>query len=291
MTRPSTLRPTTSKLSCLQPRTSNRSRAALLSPKATPGAWITSTCKSDPNPLSANSLQPRLSSNRHLLPHTQLVADCVRNKYIDSRLASKFPDNAASAQSPAATPLDSELATPEPGSSPSQSNTDATTQENVRTTAPTIVQGAKQPQQPKTRPPRLGRDGKPLRPRKDRNRRTSSDIARENLVMQVLSESRLGLYEQPVDGPFAGASSSANPTPNPNAGQDEEADERMEREFRRNFVAAQRERASRRPAPAPPGAKGDPPRGPKLGGSRSQRAAMHRSLEEKAAQGIKPGKK
>lgn len=68
---------------------------------------------------------------------------------------------------------------------------------------------------------------------------------------------------------------------------DQAADDIIAEQFRREFMDAITSRNIRRTAPALPGAvksvKGeDRPKGPKLGGSRSARAAM-RALEEKAA--------
>lgn len=88
------------------------------------------------------------------------------------------------------------------------------------------------------------------------------------MVEAVLRESRLDIYEEQ---PARQATTTG--------GQDADADERMAAEFRRDFMAAQEERNTRRPAP-PPAAKGDPVKGPKLGGSRSQRAAMHAMQEQ-----------
>jgi hypothetical protein len=68
------------------------------------------------------------------------------------------------------------------------------------------------------------------------------------------------------------------------AGDDEAADDRIMEEFKREFMDAM---ASRRPktGPAAAAAKGqkvEGPKGPKLGGSRSARAAM-RERQEKTA--------
>lgn len=93
------------------------------------------------------------------------------------------------------------------------------------------------------------------------------------MVEAVFKEARLEIY----DDSARQAASKA-----PRTGQDEDADERMVEDFKREFMANQEERNSRKPPPPPPGAKGDSVKGPKLGGSRSQRAAM-RALEEKAA--------
>ncbi|KAI9834955.1 MAG: hypothetical protein M1819_002678 [Sarea resinae] len=133
------------------------------------------------------------------------------------------------------------------------------------------------------KPPKLGRDGKPWRGRK---RRTSEDIKRDKLVEEVLKETRLDLYDPP-------ANPLDNPDPNnPDASldPDQAADDRIAEQFRREFLDAiqsRRKRASRASKPASSSSLGalkkdDKPRGPKLGGSRSARAAMReREMAEK----------
>ncbi|KAF2495662.1 hypothetical protein BU16DRAFT_487312 [Lophium mytilinum] len=117
---------------------------------------------------------------------------------------------------------------------------------------------------------RLGRDGKPWRGRKRRN---SEDVKRDLLVEEVLRESRLDMYDEPeAQGGSEG---------------DHAADDLLAERFRQEFIDAIESRNVRRTAPLPPGtAKGvkgeERPKGPKLGGSRSARAAM-RAIEEKAA--------
>lgn len=97
------------------------------------------------------------------------------------------------------------------------------------------------------------------------------------MVDKILSESRLEIYDAP----------SAQPTSTGAlTGHDEAADNRLADEFRRDFLAAAEEKIVRKAAPLPPGTKGDAAKGPKLGGSRSQRAAM-RQLEGKTAKGKK----
>ncbi|KAI2473521.1 hepatocellular carcinoma-associated antigen 59-domain-containing protein [Annulohypoxylon bovei var. microspora] len=135
---------------------------------------------------------------------------------------------------------------------------------------------------------RLGRDGKPWR---SRNRRTSDDIRRDQLVEQILRENKLDVYETPT------------PPAAPAPGTDSAADDRIAEEFRREFMDAQAERQQKRkkPANAPPGAQGagaggkgqkdeDVLKGPKLGGSRNVRAAMRNLLLEKAKEAKKPGR-
>ncbi|KAI0012153.1 P-loop containing nucleoside triphosphate hydrolase protein [Xylariaceae sp. FL0662B] len=121
---------------------------------------------------------------------------------------------------------------------------------------------------------RLGKDGKPWRPR---NRRNSDDIRRDQLVEEILKENRLDVYEASASPP-AGAS-----------GADEEggaADDRIAEEFRREFMEAMAQRQQRKKPAAPPGKPGakkdeDVLKGPKLGGSRNARAAMRDLLLKK----------
>lgn len=108
-------------------------------------------------------------------------------------------------------------------------------------------------QTPRQPPVRLGRDGKPFRPR-GRPRRTSADLARDALVESILSESRVEFFAPPTE------------TSQP-AATDEDLLARFEAEYR----DAAEERMARKP---PEKGAGDSKTGPKLGGSRSQRAAM-----------------
>jgi hypothetical protein len=66
-------------------------------------------------------------------------------------------------------------------------------------------------------------------------------------------------------------------------GDDQAADDRIAEQFRRDFMDQVASKNVRKAPPPPPGPGGkDAPKGPKLGGSRSARAAM-RLQEEKAA--------
>lgn len=143
--------------------------------------------------------------------------------------------------------------------------------------------------------PRLGRDGKPWRPR---NRRPSDAIKRDQLVEEILRENRrtclstlphfnliltnilVDVYEAPAE-------------PSPKAsGLDEDgaADDRLAEEFRQQFLddVAQRQLKKKKPAnqPVRPGAE-DVLKGPKLGGSRNVRAAMRDLLLKKEKEGKK----
>ncbi|KAI1383341.1 hepatocellular carcinoma-associated antigen 59-domain-containing protein [Hypoxylon trugodes] len=152
------------------------------------------------------------------------------------------------------------------------------------------------------RPPkkvRLGRDGKPWRPR---NRRNSDDIRRDQLVEEILRENRLDVYE-PTPPPRA-SSAAADGANGGAADADGAADERIAEEFRREFMDAMAERQQKRKKPtnAPSGGPGgagasgkgakdeDVLKGPKLGGSRNARAAMRNLLLEKAKEAKKPGR-
>ncbi|KAF2426193.1 hypothetical protein EJ08DRAFT_663381 [Tothia fuscella] len=117
------------------------------------------------------------------------------------------------------------------------------------------------------RKPRLGRDGKPWRSRKRRN---SEDIARDKMVEDIMRESRLEKYEEPVISDTVE--------------DDQAADDRIAEQFRKDFLDQVASKNVRKPAPAASGAasKAEGPKGPKMGGSRSVRAAM-RLQEEKAA--------
>ena len=141
----------------------------------------------------------------------------------------------------------------------------------------------------KPRRARLGRDGKPLRPR-PRKGRNSSDIERDALVEQVLKETRIEIY----DGPSTTSHENANATAN--AQQDElEADDRVAEQFRRDFIDAmqsrKRHRTSGQPKPPGGGKREVLLSGPKLGGSRSARAAMRERALAKAKEKTGGGKK
>ncbi|KAL1962204.1 hypothetical protein VTN77DRAFT_9925 [Rasamsonia byssochlamydoides] len=119
------------------------------------------------------------------------------------------------------------------------------------------------PEEETSRKTRLGKDGKPWRGRK---RRTSEDIERDRLVEEVLRESKLEVYDEPEQD---------------RTQDDQAADDRIAEQFRRDFLEAiQSRRRAARPRKA---TKSDAPRGPKLGGSRSARAAM-REMQAKSGQ-------
>lgn len=126
---------------------------------------------------------------------------------------------------------------------------------------------------PKPRKTRVGRDGKPMKPR-PRKRRNSEDTKRDQLVEQVLRESRLEIYDEPAEA-----------LPGDNNTEDLDTDEKIAEQFRQDFMDAMESRQRNRTAGQPKMPVGKPgevgQKGPKLGGSRSARAAMReRELAE-----------
>ncbi|KAL9014403.1 MAG: hypothetical protein Q9173_000951 [Seirophora scorigena] len=113
---------------------------------------------------------------------------------------------------------------------------------------------------------RLRKDGKPWR---SRRRRNSDDAKRDKLVEEVMKESRLEIYDEPEVN-----------VPN----DDQAGDDRIAEQFRREFLDAisSRRKRSAQSKKDHRAKADDKPRGPKLGGSRSARAAM-RELQEKTA--------
>ncbi|KAK1489968.1 hypothetical protein CABS01_12549 [Colletotrichum abscissum] len=141
--------------------------------------------------------------------------------------------------------------------------------------------------------PRLGRDGKPWRPR---NRRTSDDIKRDQLVEEILRENR----REVCTVSFNGASKhmliwkpylvDVYDVPKPQEPQNEgdgDADDRIAEEFRREFMDAMVQRQQKKKTAAPAARAGarkadeEVLKGPKLGGSRNARAAMRDLLLKK----------
>lgn len=144
--------------------------------------------------------------------------------------------------------------------------------------------------------PRLGRDGKPRAPRHIQ-RRPSADLARDALVEAVMRENQNGAYagDEPARferdaGTGTGIGPLADADPSDTAAA---ADDELAARFQAEFLEAMAERRDlnkKPPAPAPlkPG-EVDAMKGPKLGGSRSARAAMHaaeKEREKKAGKGV-----
>ncbi|PNP77406.1 hypothetical protein FNYG_09282 [Fusarium nygamai] len=130
---------------------------------------------------------------------------------------------------------------------------------------------------PRAKKPRLRRDGTPWRPR---NRRDSDALKRDQIVDEILHETRLDLYE---------------PTPGQNshtavADQDGAADARLAEEFRQQFLEDVAERQLRKKKATNQTTRAGTEevlKGPKLGGSRNARAQMRDLLLKKEKEGKK----
>ncbi|KAE8350262.1 hepatocellular carcinoma-associated antigen 59-domain-containing protein [Aspergillus coremiiformis] len=100
-----------------------------------------------------------------------------------------------------------------------------------------------------------------------RKQRTSEDVERDRLVEEVLRESKLEVYEEPEHELVV-------------AGDDQAADDRVAEQFRRDFLDAIQSRRRVTRTKNTKSTKVEASRGPKLGGSRSARAAMRESQEK-----------
>ncbi|KAJ5150952.1 uncharacterized protein N7482_010204 [Penicillium canariense] len=109
--------------------------------------------------------------------------------------------------------------------------------------------------------PPTERTGPTAKPWRNRKRRTSADVERDRLVEEVLRESKLDVYDEPEEELQA---------------DDEAADDRIAEQFRRDFLDAIQSRRRTRTV-TKTATKTEVPKGPKLGGSRSARAAMRES--------------
>jgi len=133
---------------------------------------------------------------------------------------------------------------------------------------------------------RLGRDGKP---RRKRWRRPSDDLKRDALVDAVMKESKRKSSTQLASLRKANIPMQVDVYDTPEqaiaTGNDEAADDVVAERFRQEYMEAAQQRLQMERKPAAiavvKGKAADPARGPKLGGSRSTRAAYH--AQEKAA--------
>ncbi|PYI19769.1 hypothetical protein BO99DRAFT_132946 [Aspergillus violaceofuscus CBS 115571] len=113
--------------------------------------------------------------------------------------------------------------------------------------------------------------GKEQRPWRNRKRRTSEDVERDRLVEEILRESKLDVYDGQLEGEEDGAGDADG----------QAADDRVAEQFRKDFLDAIQSRRRVARARNTKSTKTEAPRGPKLGGSRSARAAM-REMQEKS---------
>ncbi|KAH7115321.1 hypothetical protein B0J11DRAFT_561860 [Dendryphion nanum] len=122
------------------------------------------------------------------------------------------------------------------------------------------------------------------KPRRWQKRRNSEDMRRDQMVEAVLRESKLEYFAE-------------NPNPNstntlgtPTTSTPIDADTAMAEQFRREFLESlESTRNARKPAPPSGGVK-EGPKGPKMGGSRSARAAMALREKEEKMRGTGGGK-
>ncbi|PLN76512.1 hypothetical protein BDW42DRAFT_178542 [Aspergillus taichungensis] len=142
----------------------------------------------------------------------------------------------------------------------------------ARTEAATRHLGTEEgpPQYPEEAGPSRDAAGRGEKPWRNRKRRTSEDIERDRLVEEILRESKLDVYDEPEE--------------EEEEGEDQAADDKVAEQFRRDFLDAiqSRRRAKKKKPTTTATTKPEPPKGPKLGGSRSARAAM-REMQEKSA--------
>ncbi|KAK5026627.1 hypothetical protein LTS07_007561 [Exophiala sideris] len=154
--------------------------------------------------------------------------------------------------------------------------------ERARLGLPPIDEAPK-PQKP--RKPRLGPDGKPMKPR-PRKGKNNEDMARDALVEQLMRENKLGLYD--ADQLVQQRQAAVEDAEEESDGSD--ADERLAEQFGQDFLDAMAERQKSKPASQAKGPGGVAPdaKGPKLGGSRSARAKMAQTQQQQVSG---PGKK
>lgn len=227
-------------------------------------------------------------------------------EYIESRLSSRPSATTSHPPAPAPPSVDSTTTTAVPAPASTTTSSGATRghlQEidlgaeahnyNVaRTERAALGHPSQEAEPPSRRPnkrPRLGRDGKPRRP--PRNRRGSDAIKRDQLVDEILRENRrtslpplytslytlltplVDVYETPAPSQLDPSDANADGAA---------ADDRLAEQFRQQFLEDVAQRQLKRKKPANPPAKSeDVLRGPKLGGSRNVRAAMRDLLLKK----------
>lgn len=126
---------------------------------------------------------------------------------------------------------------------------------------------------------RLCRDGK-FRPRRRKKRRNSDDLKRDQIVEDMFRESRLDIYDSPEEAAAAATAVLDNGVADGTSNGDQAAaDDEVAEKFRREFleaVATRHAQHRKQKKKKKEGEKSDDKiGGPKLGGSRSQRAAMH----------------
>lgn len=246
----------------------------------------------------ARRRQAQFMSSTHSSPHRMPQSTQANNtKDIDQDTTSEHATN-SSLQPKSNASADASIKPSQPSKSIPLPLTNQPAEIDLSThplPAPSSTASAQKRKPPK---PRLGRDGKPYRPRPRRGP-NEEDIARGALVEQVLSEHDVRLAS--IQGQGQGGKVNGE---RGNRGKDEDADERMEREFRAQFLerSSVTSGAGGGVASGKSGGVGDGKKdgasaagggvlssGPRLGGSRSARARMVAALEkerEKEKEGL-----
>ncbi|KAG9572718.1 hypothetical protein KCU77_g18140, partial [Aureobasidium melanogenum] len=252
-------------LSYVRPLGSRKGGVAFSSARTANDSGTSSVVDTNVPPTPLNAVEH--AQARFVAPtgHIASADDKHMMAYVDSKLARLTPSHEAPTQSstPAEPTSTSSASARQNDDQPSVSRghlhqADVTNPVPTTSTSSTTSRPQKPPRKPHWR-----------------NRRNSADIARDAMVDQILRESQLNIYE----------TSASITHPKPSSDDTQDADERMAEEFKRNFYAAAEERAVRRTAAPPPPTYGanklESLKGPKLGGSRSQRAAMHAAEKAK----------
>ncbi|UKZ88197.1 uncharacterized protein TrAFT101_003959 [Trichoderma asperellum] len=216
-----------------------------------------------------------------------ILDDSHMNAYIESRLASRnaantpqgassSPSSSSQQQLPPLSSTDLQNYNAKSSSNPADKWRDQPTRHGKLVEVDTTNLRDHQMNNDKRR--RVDTDtAKPAPHRRGRNRRNSEDIARDAMVEQFLHENRLDVYEVPTASSMSAAASSSAP------GADPSADDRLAEQFRQQYydeMALRRKR--KRPAATQQQKQqqqsADVLKGPKLGGSRNQRAAVRNIL-------------
>ncbi|KAG8532694.1 uncharacterized protein KY384_002571 [Bacidia gigantensis] len=242
----------------------------------------------DTSPANLDSMASRFAPQTG---HVTEETDKHMTAYIDAELAKRRQQSQPATECPPLSPNGTPVSpTPNPRNPASSGKLheidlgpDAKALNIARTQA--AISGYQPPPPPPKPPkPRIGRNGKTYIPKlRPRNTRNSADVERDRVVEELLRENRL---ESVYDEPARGDGQAATATGSGDGGEsDGAADERLAEQFRREFLDAmsqRKEKANKVPAPPGAGKPGDEKsKGPKLGGSRSERAKM-REREEAA---------
>ncbi|ODA78790.1 hypothetical protein RJ55_06174 [Drechmeria coniospora] len=199
--------------------------------------------------------------SKRFTPQTGLVASLNAKhmaEYVESRLSSRHRAGDPSAAA--------EATSPQPPISMTTTTTTTSQPTKHGRLLEVDVPVRSERSESSDRPRRIGDPS--TKPRRPRNRRTSEDMKRDQLVDQFLHENRLDVYDVT---PTQSATQSTAP------GDDMSADDRMAEQFRQQYYDEMAQRRQRKRVVQPASRQqpaSDVLKGPKLGGSRNQRAAV-----------------